>query len=162
MRYNYNPNPFDPAPAEAESAASYPLVTARDLARRTSPPRKVKLLAREFIDDSLYNPNYGYFPKQAVIFDPDKAVSLQEERDGQASTRGDDVVTSLKTRKHGFAFDKMRNMSDWDEAVADSYGVLEEADQGLTGLGRQVWHTPTELFKVRYTRAVRIYKPCIC
>jgi hypothetical protein len=112
------------------------LVTARDLRKHSEPPKKVRLLARDFIDDSLYNPNYGYFPKQAVIFDPDTAV-LPDSGTG----------SSLRSR-HGFDFSKIRSMSEWDRAVAETYGAIEDGDAQTSGLGRQVWHTPTELFKV--------------
>lgn len=127
------------------------------------------MLARDFIDDSLYNPNYGYFPKQAVIFDPDAVVDAQKLRDVMQETAG--PATSItaggsaqmhssveqaekqakavgRRRRQGFDFASMRNMSDWDRTVAETYGLLEDADEKTSGLGRQVWHTPTELFKV--------------
>ena len=137
LRYNFNPNPFDPVPVDAAQRAAYPTVTAHDLRKHAAPPRKVRMLARDFIDDSLYNPNYGYFPKQAVIFDPDAAVLHKNKED-----------TAGKRRARGFDFASMKNMAEWDRAVAETYGILEEADEKASGLGRQVWHTPTELFKV--------------
>ena len=141
LRYNFNPNPFDPVPVDAAQRATYPTVTAHDLRKHTVPPKKVRMLARDFIDDSLYNPNYGYFPKQAVIFDPDAAVLHKKK--GEKDSAG-------KRRARGFDFASMKNMAEWDRAVAETYGILEEADEKASGLGRQVWHTPTELFKVRF------------
>ena len=48
----------------------YPRLTARQMALRTTPPKESQMLVRDFIDDSLYNPNYGYFSKNQVsIFD---------------------------------------------------------------------------------------------
>ena len=138
VRYQYNSNPFDPAPVDAAARAKYPLVNAQDLKRQTTPPKKVKLLARDFIDDSLYNPNYGYFPKQAVILDVDN--NFKKNNEGSA------IVDPIK---RGLDFASMRNMNDWEKAVAETYGAIEGADFENSGMGRQVWHTPTELFKVK-------------
>lgn len=142
--YQFNPNPFDPAPADAASRASYQFVNARTLRKHTTPPRKVRMLARDFIDDSLYNPHYGYFPKQAVIFDPGAALVEQQ---GQEGLQLEDPKEIKRRRLHGFDFSKMKNIADWDRTVAETYGIIEEAHEG-SGPGRQVWHTPTELFKV--------------
>lgn len=54
-RYNYVANPFDSTPDPDQ--ANYRLVTAKDIANRSTPPRRVKMLARDFIDDCLYNPH---------------------------------------------------------------------------------------------------------
>ncbi len=45
--------------------SKYLTVTAKDTALRSVPPTTVKMLSREFIHDSLYNPYYGYFSKKA-------------------------------------------------------------------------------------------------
>ncbi|KAH3671838.1 hypothetical protein OGAPHI_000024 [Ogataea philodendri] len=52
----------------------YPLVTFKRLQRRPVPPIHVKMLSSDFIEDSLYNQNYGYFPntlKRTDLFSPD-------------------------------------------------------------------------------------------
>ncbi|THU86244.1 DUF185-domain-containing protein [Dendrothele bispora CBS 962.96] len=77
------------------------------------------MLARDFIEDSLYNPNYGYFSKSATIFD-----WSEEPLD----------------------FSKIRNNVEFDVVVADRYAAYE-AD-------KQLWHTPTELFKPWYGQAI--------
>jgi hypothetical protein len=110
------------------------------------------MLVRDFIDDSLYNPSYGYFSRNAPIFTPPD---------------------------EGYEFGGFRDAAAFQEAVAGRYEefearevALEEAEAGAGpgeesatkgkakgkgkevrgrptgGLGRQVWHTPTELFKV--------------
>ena len=145
VRYNFNPNPFDPTPVDAAARAGYPTVTANDLKRHTSPPRKVRMLARDFIDDSLYNPNYGYFPKQAVIFDPDAASQIES---------GTSTAIDRPGAHEGLDFSKFRSMSAWNEAIAETYGAIEGATD-TAGAGRQVWHTPTELFKVRQISAAK-------
>ncbi|CCH45429.1 hypothetical protein BN7_5011 [Wickerhamomyces ciferrii] len=67
--------------SSAEFFAKFPLVTHKKLAKRTERPKKVKMLASDFIDDSLYNPNYGYFPKQAEIFQATEPFNYNELQD---------------------------------------------------------------------------------
>ncbi|QRV73834.1 SAM-dependent methyltransferase [Ceratobasidium sp. AG-Ba] len=125
-RWNYNESSlFDPsAPTPSHS---FRRVTSNHLAlHSTDPPKRVKMLTRDFIDDSLYNPNYGYFPKQATIFTPEQP----------------------------FEFRKMANSRVFQQAVAERYREYRiEAGIG-SGPGRQVWHTPTELFKPYYGHAI--------
>ncbi len=64
-RINYNELSFSDVP-DAEHI-NYKRVTANDLEGERHPPRRVKMLVRDFIEDSLYNPNYGYFSKQVNI-----------------------------------------------------------------------------------------------
>ncbi|KAJ7879224.1 S-adenosyl-L-methionine-dependent methyltransferase [Mycena olivaceomarginata] len=82
---------------------------------------KVKMLVRDWIEDSLYNPHYGYFPKQAVIFD---------------------------TQHTTFDFEKLRDSVEFQEEIGTQYAQYG-ADKHQ-GPGRQIWHTPTELFKPWY------------
>lgn len=139
-RYNYIANPFDSTPDPDHE--TYRRVTAKDVANRTSPPRRVKMLARDFVDDCLYNPNYGYFSTQAVIFDPDEIPKRGRAQPGENAL--------LRTRAEGFDFARMRNSRAFEDEIARRYGEFEAADpSGGKGPGRQVWHTPTELFKVR-------------
>lgn len=48
--------------------SEYVRLDAADCAARLKPPNCAKMLTREFIHDSLYNPNYGYFSKKAQVF----------------------------------------------------------------------------------------------
>lgn len=112
-KWNYNRSSlFDSS--SAEDPATFKLVTANELRKLTQPPRSVKMLARDFIEDSLYNPNYGYFSKKATIFDWD-----------------DKPLT----------FSAIRDSAEFDAVVTKRYAAYEAE--------RQLWHTPTELFKVR-------------
>ena len=77
------------------------------------------MLVRDFIEDSLYNPNYGYFPRQATIFTATDPINFKD----------------------------MRNASEFQAEVAKRYEAFEVDEEGP---GRQIWHTPTELFKVRW------------
>ncbi|KAL7423809.1 hypothetical protein Q5752_001393 [Cryptotrichosporon argae] len=123
-RYNYNTSLSFSAEPDPEHA-TYRRVTAAELASRREPPTRVKMLVRDFIDDSLYNPHYGYFSRNVTIFTPPSA---------------------------GYDFAQFQDQAAFEDAVAGRY---ESEYDGLPeGLGRQVWHTPTELFKPHYARAL--------
>ena len=116
-RFNYNPEIFFDEAPDPEHVA-YARVTSNDLERHTKPPTRVKMLVRDFIEDSLYNPHYGYFPQQATIF----------------TSAGDPINFSV-----------MRDSVEFQNEVARRYSVYGTDNEGP---GRQIWHTPTELFKV--------------
>jgi hypothetical protein len=123
-KLNYNSDvSFEDSPG---AYVDYDMVTANDLESYTAPPKRVKMLVRDFIEDSLYNPNYGYFPRHATIFTPSD---------------------------NGIEFGSLRDSAEFENEVAKrygSYGADEEA-----GTGKQLWHTPTELFKVNSTLSSR-------
>ncbi|KAG8958642.1 hypothetical protein FRC03_008942 [Tulasnella sp. 419] len=125
-KFNYNRSPLAVGNSDEVQHQNFRRVTAEDLASYRSPPKRIKMLTRDFIHDSLYNPHYGYFPKQAVIFSPEEA----------------------------FDFERIENIPHFQEIMAARYadhGMLNAAGQGP---GRQIWHTPTELFKPHYGRAI--------
>jgi hypothetical protein len=126
------------------------------------------MLARDFIDDSLYNPHYGYFATKVEIFDPDLAA-VESGSSSSSSARvapaaaDDEQVLVAATRAQGFEFGAFRSTSEFEDEVARRYQVFEGTGSGHeqgtvaasasasavgSGVGRQVWHTPTELFKV--------------
>ncbi|TFY64926.1 hypothetical protein EVJ58_g2312, partial [Rhodofomes roseus] len=120
-KINYNRLSFQDVP-DADHA-TYKRVTANDLESYKEPPRRVKMLVRDFIEDSLYNPHYGYFPKQADIFTAIEPVQ----------------------------FGKLKNLVQFEEVVARKYAEYGPDGEGP---GRQIWHTPTELFKPWYGQAI--------
>lgn len=80
--------------------------------------------------DSLYNPHYGYFPKQAVIFSP-----------GQP-----------------FDFNSMANEPEFHKQLGQRYTAFEDQLDGeMPNETRQLWHTPTELFRPYYGEAIARY-----
>jgi len=81
--------------------------------------------------DSLYNPSYGYFSKQAVIFTPSVP----------------------------FDFPSLTDDLDFARALGQRYTEFEDALDAKEGTNdtRQLWHTPTELFKPHYGRAIARY-----
>ncbi|KAJ3863800.1 S-adenosyl-L-methionine-dependent methyltransferase [Lentinula novae-zelandiae] len=118
-KWNYNRSPLFNSALTAEDPSTFKLVTANDLGRSAHPPRSVKMLVRDFIEDSLYNPNYGYFSKQATIFDWDERP---------------------------VDFSVVRDSVEFDAVVTKRYAAYEAE--------RQLWHTPTELFKPWYGEAI--------
>ena len=80
--------------------------------------------------DSLYNPNYGYFPKQAVIFNPGRP----------------------------FDFNDMADEPEFQKQLGQRYTAFEDAlDGDMPNESRQLWHTPTELFRPHYGEAIARY-----
>ncbi|GCB24899.1 NADH dehydrogenase [ubiquinone] complex I, assembly factor 7 homolog [Aspergillus awamori] len=113
-----------------EQLQAYPLVTAKELRHHRERPRQVKMLTREFIDDSLYNHNYGYFSKHATIFRPGEPFYFNEIEDGPAFYR------MLGERYHEFE---------------------DQLDETNPDVARQLWHTPTELFRPYYGETIARY-----
>jgi hypothetical protein len=62
---------------------SFPLTDSRRLKKGTERPTKVKMLTSDFIEDSLYNPQYGYFPTQAEIFQTESPFDYSELKDSE-------------------------------------------------------------------------------
>lgn len=112
---------------KVEDYKKYPMVTANQLRTRKERPRRVKMLMRDFIEDSLYNPSYGYFSRQAVIFTPGEPFDFTKLPDEAA------FHAELGTRYTEFE-DKL-DEKEYDET-------------------RQLWHTPTELFRPYYGEAI--------
>ena len=80
--------------------------------------------------DSLYNPSYGYFSKQAVIFTP-----------------GDP-----------FDFNSIKNLQAFQHVLGERYTDFEDGlDETAYTDTRQLWHTPTELFSPHYGEAIGRY-----
>ena len=113
---NFNPEVyFDDVPNPEH--VNYKRLTSNDLEAFKHPPRRVKMLVRDYIEDSLYNPHYGYFSKRATI------------------------VTSPKH----IDFATLRDSAEFQEEVAKRYASYGKDEPGP---GKQLWHTPTEIFKV--------------
>ncbi|KAJ3070158.1 hypothetical protein HDU98_006818 [Podochytrium sp. JEL0797] len=85
---------------------------------------------RTFIHDALYNPHYGYFSRNATIF------SLPNDR--------------------GIDVSKLKDNLAFMNTVAEEYQRMEESGVNDESV-RQVWHTPTELFKPHYGNALANY-----
>ena len=81
-------------------------------------------------EDSLYNPNYGYFPKNVTIFSPGKP----------------------------FDFHSMPDEPAFHKELGKRYTDFEDKmDLKSPNETRQLWHTPTELFHPFYGEAIGRY-----
>ncbi|KAL9934135.1 hypothetical protein V8E36_007217 [Tilletia maclaganii] len=201
-RSQYNYDIFATKPDEELTAL--PLVTADNLAKSATRPKGVRMLARDFIDDSLYNPHYGYFSRQAVLL-PDHQLqpagsnpadgfsfaSFKSERDFMRhveerymhfenvfeakAKKEEEEVQAVAARaaeaaksagpKQGRKFapraasaeglERAQAMGRMWKARQESNSIQER--DILAMAARQVWHTPTELFKPYYARAIARY-----
>lgn len=80
--------------------------------------------------DSLYNPSYGYFSKQVVIFTPGEP----------------------------FKFNAMQDEQEFHKLLGRRYTEFEDKlDEKEPNDTRQLWHTPTELFRPYYGEAIARY-----
>lgn len=78
----------------------------------------------------MYNPHYGYFSKHAVIFET----------------------------KEPFNFPAMKDEIEFYQWLAEEYTQFEDRlDAESPNPLRQLWHTPTELFKPYYGEAIARY-----
>ncbi|KAG2110360.1 DUF185-domain-containing protein [Suillus discolor] len=126
-KINYNPDISFSTTVDPKHL-KYPMLSSHDLESHRKPPTRVRMLVRDFIEDSLYNPHYGYFSKRATIFTAPPHCGGVEG---------------------GFDFNKYRDSAEFEVDVAKRYGEFGNGEED--GPGRQLWHTPTEVvqdFKV--------------
>jgi len=125
----------------------FPLVTAKAQARRQSRPQKSRMLAREFIEDSMYNPNYGYFSKQAEIFTLPRKIDARK-------------IGDLDSYLDQWAVEYRNQLSSPTEtSVPTGAKVPESEKKNLrpTKVSKQLWHTPSELFSPHYGETLARY-----
>lgn len=99
------------------------------------------MLARDFIHDSLYNPEYGYFTKQAVLLpDPAPAPASGGDANPDAEAQGEggggyrnvggelyaEEMGLLRPADPGFDFNSIKNESEFMRAVEERYQLFEE------------------------------------
>ncbi|OBA21259.1 DUF185-domain-containing protein [Metschnikowia bicuspidata var. bicuspidata NRRL YB-4993] len=156
----------------------YPQTNSARMARARHRPRKTKMLVSDFIEDSLYNPHYGYFSKEVEIFHNDTPFDYNNIQDvdqfmdewknaysrydaGPAApgfsehAAGDPAATQLAV------FDKEPLLSPkpTDSRMAKYAKIVRTQDVVAAGRPEsqkslQLWHTPTELFSPYYGEAL--------
>ncbi|KAJ1953981.1 hypothetical protein EC988_002684, partial [Linderina pennispora] len=111
----------------ADPSIPYKRVDAAYCAQKfTKPPKNVVMLTRDFIHDSLYNPSYGYFSKQALIFSPPTP----------------------------YPFGELRDSADLLKTIGRQYEEIERELDDVRNIPKQLWHTPTEILKPWYGYSV--------
>lgn len=153
----------------------FPMTNSSRMGRLNHRPRKVKMLSSDFIEDSLYNPNYGYFSKEVEIFHNDKPFDYNniEDVDGfmdawQKAYAKYDEVNPPQPVSNSFNENLMSNSK--SESKSESLLVFAKhaktiQRQDLVAAGGapktkksiQLWHTPTELFSPYYGEALARY-----
>ena len=113
--YNYNFINFN-----KDFHKLYKLIDFQKLKNFKFKPKSYTLLIRDLIDNNLYNLNYGYFYKQAKIFNLDKPLR----------------------------FNEIKNELQFNNLVEEVYQSNQR---------KQLWHTPTELFKPHYSHSIVKY-----
>lgn len=220
-RTQYNPDPFSLKPSSDHY--EYPLVVHEWLAKQTKRPKGVRMLARDFIHDSLYNPTYGYFSRHAILLPDGKKhqraydfpaltnerqfmIAVEErylEFENSIQAQDQKTVRDTKDRLDNrvkevlsplLKKNKGKNKESDEEVAAPNAsgkaksrivplpgssqaldaaqrkGRLDLARQLLNEretddhdrdvkamAARQVWHTPTELFKPHFAHAIARY-----
>ncbi|WFD33830.1 hypothetical protein MCUN1_000650 [Malassezia cuniculi] len=188
-RSQFNYDVFAEKPEEHHY--SYPMVTANDLAQNKTRPRSVRMLSRDFIHDSLYNPYYGYFSRQAVLL-PESGDSgmrggfpfreirndaefmrIVQERyqdfedryqQALAERRKNDPIQARIEQLGRKAREARWGSAEALDVARERGRLLEQQDRESvsstevdTMVAGQVWHTPTQLFRPHYARAVARY-----
>ncbi|CAO1614638.1 unnamed protein product [Parajaminaea phylloscopi] len=203
-RHQYNVDPFTLEPSREHY--TLPFVTAHDLAKSNQRPRGVRMLTRDFIHDSLYNPHYGYFSRHAVLLPESKQFSqsgrkgwdfaafkndehflraveeryiefekglphLQKREDhfatgssaGPSSSTDQPTPQSSKGRStRGSRKPSPTSAAGLDAAKIRGRAAFERSQREdknhdadvQSMVARQVWHTPTELFKPHYASII--------
>lgn len=140
---------------------TFPMINAAKLNRRTARPSKVKMLTGDFIEDSLYNQNYGYFSKEVEIFHPEKPFDYNNITDI------DDFLENWKsayskydqneTPKPSQPLPKPAGNSKFASRAVQVYQQDAQVALQQSRRSLQLWHTPTELFLPHYGEALARY-----
>lgn len=103
-----------------QKSKNFDLITFNSLSSNINQiPHESIMLTRDFIDLCLYHSKFGYFSKQALIFSPSRPIE----------------------------FNKIENDIQFSKVLEGLYKNLDDRLEDVDDKMRQVWHTPTELFK---------------
>ncbi|KAG5359773.1 NADH dehydrogenase [ubiquinone] complex I, assembly factor 7-like protein [Yarrowia sp. C11] len=135
----------------AESFTKYPLMTSKKLAKNSTRPRGVRMTAKDFMDDSLYNPYYGYFSRNVEIFTTDKPFDYTNINDV------DDFLNTWTGEYSKYAANSPTLTGQTKDTSHSGTFPAQDKDFTSRGSSKQLWHTPTELFKPYYGEALARY-----
>ncbi|KAM9902868.1 hypothetical protein OXX79_003706 [Metschnikowia pulcherrima] len=169
--------PFDKQTPQ-EVFDKYPSTNSARLARMKHRPRKTKMLVSDFIEDSLYNPHYGYFSKEVEIFHTEKPFDYNNIEDVDQFMEEWETAYTRYDRAENSNFSDARPEttqlsiiekeptlapSPQDSKMAKYAKIVRTQDVVATGdlpqskKSVQLWHTPTELFSPYYGEALARY-----
>lgn len=155
-----------------EEYMRYPTTTLDKLKRFRTRPKSTKMLVSDFIEDSLYNPHYGYFSREVEIFHTEKPFDYNNI---------EDIDEFMAQWEGAYAkYDQQGPPPQWTETFdAKSQSTQKPGDKlsskfvqralqiqkqdEATAQKRQsrrllqLWHTPTELFSPYYGEALARY-----
>ncbi|KAK6465053.1 S-adenosyl-L-methionine-dependent methyltransferase [Scheffersomyces coipomensis] len=181
--YRYTTNyPFgDKSPQMVYN--EYPRTNSETAARLKIRPKGVKMTTANFIEDSLYNPNYGYFSREVNIYQPDKPFDYNNIEDiddfmenwNQSYKKYDNSLESAPKQYQN----KNTGVTKVDpnappplppskDALTSKFvqraqlihkqdtAAAMASSKGVNKTRRslQLWHTPTELFQPYYGEAI--------
>ncbi|KAI8870332.1 DUF185-domain-containing protein [Ramicandelaber brevisporus] len=115
------------------------------------------MLVREYIDNALYNPHYGYFSKTANIASVPESFDVTLLKDSiefenKMAERYEQLETKILQQQA--AIDTIIEVHD-NMAAGNA---MENAQQmNRMAIARQMWHTPTEIFSPWYARSIARY-----
>lgn len=148
----------------------YPMTNSSRLGRLQHRPKKVKMIVSDFIEDSLYNPNYGYFSKEVEIFHNDKPFDYNNIEDvddfmdawQKAYSKYDEINPPQQIVD---PFKEFGESSESSSKLVFAKHAKNIQRQDLVATGGpaktkksiQLWHTPTELFSPYYGEALARY-----
>ncbi|RLV90710.1 hypothetical protein JA1_004396 [Spathaspora sp. JA1] len=171
--YRYTTNyPFgDKSPQEIYD--EYPLTNSEKLSRLINRPKRVKMTTSDFIEDSLYNPNYGYFSKEVEIYQPDLPFEYNNIDDideflnvwqksyskyDNTSSKLPATITQQKKNQEVSVFTPKPSKSKYATLAQKIHqSDLQASQQTHSRKSIQLWHTPTELFQPYYGEAIARY-----
>ncbi|KAG0683150.1 hypothetical protein C6P42_001717 [Pichia californica] len=153
-----------------EKFSRYPVTNPTKLNKRNIRPSSVKMLTGDFIDDSLYNVNCGYFSKEAVIFQPDRPFDynhlegkdefMQKWLEAYDKYDKEQTKTALQViqRPNKNTNDKTNSNSKPKQETKTKDKINErDEEHKIVKPSLQLWHTPTELFQPFYGEALARY-----
>lgn len=145
----------------------YPATNSEKLSRLKHRPRNCKMLVSDFIEDSLYNPNYGYFSKEVEIFHQDKPFDYNNINDiddflqdwQKAYNKYDELHPVSNEQRQKFLQIVQSNSTSKFALQAQKIAQQDMVNTGNFNSRRsvQLWHTPTELFQPYYGEAIARY-----
>lgn len=155
---------------------SYPSTNSARMAQSKQRPHRTKMLVSDFIEDSLYNPNYGYFSKEVEIFHTDKPFDYNNFKDADefmdswkaAYLKYDEAQNAQSAQQNPFQdfhseTPPETKTSKPETRLAKYAQAVRKQDLKAAGQfpkskkSLQLWHTPTELFSPYYGEAIARY-----